>query len=198
MRPVMEAAMFEALLTAVEQTMLQVREAAPFLLDWPKDAGRRVCPPKRLEVCDWLDHLVPPAKMARLVAALVATAPALQWRQTYAPQDFGTDFLKRYGWTEFIGLRGPVPSTSLACGVLLLAPGLTYPSHAHQAEELYLPLSGVAEWQMGGVDFAPVQPGQVIHHAPWVPHAMRCGTEPMAALYLWRGGDLAAKSVIMD
>ena len=81
--------------------------------------------------------------------------------------------------------------------MLLLAPGLTYPLHAHQAEELYLPLSGVAEWQMDDADFAWVQPGQVIHHAPWVPHAMRCGAEPMAALYLWRGGDLTAKSAIL-
>ena len=193
----MAEASFEAVLSAVVRVIREVPEAAPFLSDWPERVDRRVCPPSRLEVCDWLDHLAPPAKTADLVAALVAAAPMLQWRQTYTAVDFGADFLKKYGWTEFIGLRGPVPSPSLACGVLLLAPGLTYPSHAHQAEELYLPLSGVAEWQMGDADFATVRPGQVIHHAPWVPHAMRCGTEPMAALYLWRGGDLAAKSVIL-
>ena len=193
----MAEASFEAVLSAVVRVIREVTEAAPFLSDWPERVDRRVCPPSRLEVCDWLDRLTPPPETADLVAALVAAAPMLQWRQTYTAVDFGADFLKKYGWTEFIGLRGPVPSTSLACGVLLLAPGLTYPSHAHQAEELYLPLSGVAEWQMGDADFARVRPGQVIHHAPWVPHAMRCGTEPMAALYLWRGGDLAAKSVIL-
>jgi len=192
-----DGAVFETILATVERTIRQVPEAVPFLSDWPESVDRRICPPTRLEVCDWLDRLAPPAQTADLVAAMVAAAPMLQWRQTYAAVDFGADFLKRYGWTEFIGLRGPVPSTSLACGVLLLAPGLIYPSHAHQAEELYLPLSGVAEWQMGNADFVRVQPGKVIHHAPWVPHAMRCGTEPMAALYLWRGGDLAAKSVIL-
>jgi quercetin dioxygenase-like cupin family protein len=193
----MDGAMLEAILVNVERMIRVVPEAAPFLPDWPKGDDRRVCPPIWLEVCNWLDRLAPPAHTADLVAALVAAAPLLQWRQTYAAADFGADFLKSYGWTEFIGLRGPVPSPSLACGVLLLAPGLTYPSHAHQAEELYLPLSGVAEWQMGSAYFTRVQPGQVIHHAPWVPHAMRCGTEPMAALYLWRGGDLAAKSMIL-
>ena len=194
----MDVAMFEAIVSAVERMVRNLPEAAPFLSDWPEPVDRRVCPPSQLEVCDWLERLAPPAKTADLVAALVAAAPMLQWRQTYTSADFGADFLKSYGWTEFIGLRGPIPSSSLACGVLLLAPGLTYPPHAHQAEELYLPLSGVAEWQMGDADFATVQPGQVIHHAPWVPHAMRCGAEPMVALYLWRGGDLAAKSVILD
>lgn len=193
----MNRAIFETILSGVARTLRLLPEATPFLADWPESSARRVCPPSRLEVCDWLDRLAPPAKTQDLVTALVAASGALQWRQTYAAEDFGADFLRGYGWTEFVGLRGPVPSRNLACGVLLLAPGLTYPSHAHQAEELYLPLSGVAEWQMGDAAFAPLQPGQVIHHAPWVPHAMRCGSEPMAALYLWRGGDLAAKSVIL-
>lgn len=189
---------FEAIPSNVERTIRWRREAAPFLPDWPKGDTRRVCPPIRLEVCDWLSRLAPPAETQELITALVAAADTLQWRQTYSAEDFGPEFLQGYGWTEFIGLRGPVPSQTLACGVLLLAPGVIYPSHAHQAEELYLPLSGVAAWQMGDAEFAPVMPGQVVHHAPWVPHAMRCGPEPLAALYLWRGGDLAAKSVILD
>jgi hypothetical protein len=31
-----------------------------------------------------------------------------------------------------------------------------------------------------------------------MPHAMRTEGAPLLALYLWRGGDLAAKSVILD
>jgi hypothetical protein len=63
---------------------------------------------------------------------------------------------------------------------------------------VYLPIFGKAEWQQGDGAFAPIPVGQPIHHAPWVPHAMRVGAEPLAALYLWRGGDLAAKSVILS
>ena len=85
----------------------------------------------------------------------------------------------------------------VACGVLLLAPGMVYPAHAHEAEEVYLPIFGVAEWQQGEAGIEKVPVGQAIHHASWVPHAMRTGAEPLAALYLWRGGDLAAKSVIV-
>ena len=79
----------------------------------------------------------------------------------------------------------------------MLGPEVTYPPHAHEAAEVYLPLSGVAWWQKGEAEFAPVPAGQPIYHAPWVPHAMRTGAEPLLALYLWRGGDLAAKSVIL-
>ena len=131
------------------------------------------------------------------MAAICAAQAELSWQQTYNAGDFGPDFLAGYGWSEFIGLRGPVASDRIACGVLLLAPGITYPAHAHQAEEIYLPISGVAEWQHGDGRFAKVAVGQAIHHAPWVPHAMKVGAEPLAALYLWRGGDLAAKSVIL-
>lgn len=171
-----------------------VPEAAPFLADWPSGQERRVCLPGQLPVCEWLGQL--DVRMP-LVAAIVAEAERLTWRQTYGAADFGEAFLRGYGWSEFIGLRGPIASDDLACGVLLLGPGVIYPAHAHQAEEIYMPLSGVAEWQQGSGEFAPVTPGAVIHHAPWVPHAIRCGSDPLLALYLWRGGDLAAKSVIL-
>jgi mannose-6-phosphate isomerase-like protein (cupin superfamily) len=149
--------------------------------------------PVHLPVCRWLPAMAGTGAMTEIQRA----APGLAWRQTYGAGDFGADFLASYGWSEFIGLRGPVASEAIACGVLLLGPHVTYPSHAHQAEEVYLPISGVAEWQRGKASFAPVPVGQAIHHPSWVPHAMRTGSEPLAALYLWRGGDLAAKSVIL-
>jgi hypothetical protein len=49
----------------------------------------------------------------------------------------------------------------------------------------------------GGGDFAARVAGTPIEHFAWTPHAMRTRAEPMLALYLWRGGDLAAKSTIL-
>jgi len=37
-------------------------------------------------------------------------------------------------------------------------------------------------------------PGTVIHHASNEPHAMRTGTQPLLALYLWRSDNLNQKS----
>ena len=182
------------LLASVRAAFDTVAEARPFLAAWPEVGASRAVEPATLPVCRWLSTM----GTAGIVGQLRAAAPSLRWQQTYGAGDFGAEFLQAYGWSEFIGLRGPYPSTQIACGVLLLGPHITYPAHAHAAEEVYLPIFGQAEWQQGDGTFAPIPVGQPIHHAPWVPHAMRVGAEPLAALYLWRGGDLAAKSVILS
>ena len=182
-----------SLMDAVRTAFSAVTEAAPFLAEWPQVAVSRVLEPVHLPVCRWLDAVPDNGVMGVVKAA----APGLQWRQTYGAADFGAAFLQDYGWSEFIGLRGPVASERIACGVLLLGPGVIYPAHAHEAEEVYLPISGVAQCQRGEGAFAPVPVGQAVHHPSWMPHAMRVGAAPLAALYLWRGGDLAAKSVIL-
>lgn len=181
-----------------------VPEAEAFVADWPEGGARRAQVAGLLPVCRWLEGMASdpvgdPAgdPAGGLAGAVAREAAALEWRQTYGAADFGAGFLERYGWTEVVGLRGPIPSTRVAAGFLLLGPEVTYPPHAHEAAELYMPLSGVALWQKGDAEFAPVPVGQAIWHAPWVPHAMRTGAEPVLALYLWRGGDLAAKSVIL-
>jgi hypothetical protein len=187
------------LLGLVRAAFAAVPEADGFLADWPLEGRSRILEPARLPVCRWLDQMAgEKAGLAGdVVRALRAASGRMQWRQTYGAGDFGAAFLNGYGWSEFIGLRGPIASERIACGVLLLAPGVVYPAHAHEAEEVYLPIHGVAEWQQGQGDFGPVPVGQAVHNAAWVPHAMRVGAEPLAALYLWRGGDLAAKSVIL-
>ncbi len=180
-------------LAAVRQAFEDVPGAGPFLVDWPEPEVVRRLEPVQLPVCRWLRDMAEAGAMA----AIRAEAGRLQWRQTYGAADFGEAFLAGYGWTEFIGLRGPVASDRIACGMLLLGPGVVYPAHAHQAEEVYLPISGLAEWQRGDGPFRPVPVGQAVHHPSWMPHAMRVGSAPLAALYLWRGGDLAARSVIL-
>ena len=78
----------------------------------------------------------------------------------------------------------------LACGFLLLGPRTAFPSHRHAAEELYVPLAGTAFWQRGRRPYAPCPPGQMLHHSPWLPHAVRTADEPLLALYVWRGDAL--------
>ncbi len=173
--------------------------AAAFLPGWPDLAAARQTSPSFLPVLRWMAELAVLAAPAALpiVQTLSEAHTHLEWRQTYGPNDFGAAFLERYGWTELIGRRGPIPSEEIACGFLVLGPETLYPSHAHEAEEIYLPLAGTARWEKGGEGFIEKPPGSLIHHPSWMPHAMRTGTEPLLALYVWRGGDLAAKSRIM-
>lgn len=185
------------LLDEVKAMLTGSRAAAPFLSDWPLEEAQRAVTPSRLPVCSILDVLRPSDQTAKIWAALQGQ-PGLSWRQTYQAAEMSEAFLRVYGWSEFIGLRGPVPSTTIACGVLLLGPGVTYPAHAHAAEEVYIPIAGAAEWMRAEEEFCPKEIGSVIHHPSWMPHGMRTGAEGLAALYLWRGGDLAAKSIFLD
>ena len=170
-----------------------------FLALWPAAAQpMRVLVPTALPVLGWLEPAcragAPGAR--EVLARLRALSRHLAWSQTYTAADFGAGFLERYGWTELIGRRGSVPSEQIAAGFLLLGPHIVYPSHSHEAEEVYVALSGCAAWQRGTEVWRERAPGELIHHASGMPHAMRTASEPLLALYLWRGGDLAQKSRI--
>jgi len=159
---------------------------------------RRVCTPGTLPVLAHFDAAIraaPPAGRA-LLQHLQTIQETLFWGQTYAADDFGPDFLLSYGWTEFVGLRGPISSEKLACGVLFLGPDTEYPMHAHEAQEIYVPLSGTALWKKGESPWLERAPLEVVHHQSWTPHAMRTIKEPLITLFFWRGGDLRQKSRI--
>jgi hypothetical protein len=87
-------------------------------------------------------------------------------------------------------------SDRVACGILLLGPETEYLDHAHEAQELYLPLAGRALWRPDGGDCRLRPPGTWIHHPSWTPYAMRTALEPLLAAFVWRAGDLKAKSRI--
>ena len=177
-------------------TDLHSRELMPFLKEWPSPSEWRSVAPSSVPVLRWLGRVQQSATVfsAPLVNALVPAAASLAWRRSYSPAAVDAQFYENYGWTEFAGLTGPVPSRRLACGVLLLGPHVTYPPHRHEADEIYVPLAGTAEWKHGDDGWRERLPGSVIHHAPYVPHAMRTGQEPLLALYLWHSENLAQES----
>jgi hypothetical protein len=179
------------LLESVNQPVL-----APFLADWPHSAVHRKVPGCSLPVLRWLPEIAGDrhAFGLDLVAAVCNAGPSLAWRQTYTANDLDEVFLDNYGWSEISGMNGPLASKRIACGFLLLGPSTLYPRHRHEAEEIYLPLSGTASWQQGDAVWRTRLPGTLIYHAGDEAHAMRTGTGPLLALYLWRSGDLAQKA----
>jgi hypothetical protein len=132
-----------------------------------------------------------PAGVA-LPHVLSELAPALAWTQTagYVADPPSPDFLTGYGYAVLCGPRGGAPplvaSEELACGVLVLGPGVLYPAHAHPAVEAYVPLT-TAAWQRGGGAWRERPPCSVVVHGPREPHAMRAGREALVALYVWLG-----------
>jgi Dimethlysulfonioproprionate lyase len=171
----------------------------PFLTDWPLVRERRSVIPSSLPVLRWLPEAQAeaPAFSRALVSELCRVARCMAWRQTYTVPDVDAAFLENYGWSEIVGLSGELASTRIACGFLLLGPETHYPRHRHEAQEIYLPLSGTASWQQGDGIWREQPTGTVIHHASEEPHAMRTGKQPLLALYLWRSANLNQKSQLV-
>jgi hypothetical protein len=169
------------------------------LADWPSDVSMsRSVVAGNLPVLSWMSGVLPAAheKAKHILKMLASVANQIAWGQTYSVEDFGNRFLERYGWTELIGLRGPIACDRIASGFLMLGPDIEYPKHSHEAEEVYVPLTGPTFWRRGNDDWEMRSPCRPIHHAPRVPHAMRTKSTPLLALYLWRGGNLTEKSKI--
>ena len=155
----------------------------------------------RLPVCRFWDQMTESAKAAGaqpLLAPLAALGPALGWVQNpnYVAAPPSPDFLENYGYAVLAGPGGLVASEELALGVLMLGPGIHYPTHRHPAVEIYVPLAGEAEWQKGEEPWRHEPPGAVIRHESMMPHATRTLAEPLLAAYLWRG-DLATYARII-
>ena len=185
------AAQIEELLQSLQEPAL-----APFLAEWPRTAAPRVVAASPLPVLRWLPDIAgdTDAFAVDLVTAVCRAAPSLAWRQSYTAKDLGSAFLDNYGWSEIVGLTGPLASERIACGFLLLGPSTHYPRHRHEAEEIYVPLRGTAAWQQGDAVWRDRPPGTAIHHASNEPHAMRTGQSALFALYLWRSANLAQKA----
>ena len=192
---------FVALITAIRKFIedLDDPQINSFLTDWPPAYFRmRSVVPQTLPVLSWMpEALAAVGKKAEYIVNMLASlANHLTWGQTYSAGDFGAGFLEKYGWTELIGLRGPIAYDRMACGFLFLGPDIEYPRHSHEAEEVYLPLSGPTLWKQGNTDWESRAPCRPIYHGSRLPHAMRTESVPLLALYLWRAGNLDEKSRI--
>ena len=169
-----------------------------FLGNWPSPPYPiRTISPSSLPVLAYLPQLDDNEDTKAIIKTLQALASQLYWGQSYTTADFGAAFLEKYGWTEIIGQRGPIASEQLACGFLLLGPQLEYPLHSHEAEEIYVPFTASSQWARGNEAWVKRPVSQPIFHSAWLPHAMRSGTRPLLALYLWHNGDLTQKSRIL-
>jgi hypothetical protein len=194
------ATIFDDLLEAFRMALAGIDDAlvqdAVADIDWSMPVRPLV--PHPLACLRHLDRAVEiaPVFAHPLVRLLADRRPSFRWGQTYTEADFGKAFIDNYGWLEVFGTRGHFANDTVAGGVLVLGPNLVYPDHHHVAEEIYIPLTGGAEWRMGEGAFRAREAGEVIHHASEVGHAMRTGGDPLLALYLWRGGPLAQKSTV--
>ena len=133
---------------------------------------------------------------AHPAARLIHQAHAwLPWQDSPAASLQPTSLRAIKSIVTLLGPDAPIPSDSFLFGLFYQAPGSYYPLHAHEAAETYTILSGTAQWQAGGRRMT-VAAGEVIHHPPNLPHAMRAGSEGFLAMWRW-SGDIAFDSYRM-
>lgn len=111
--------------------MRQVREAiADVFEDNPEVVGRE---PTRLPVVDHLGRaldLGSRGDLGVLSDSLRRISDRLTWEHGYEKVPRG--LVKKYGYCEIVGPKGPVVSDRVILGLVLFAPETVYPQHHHR------------------------------------------------------------------
>jgi len=111
-----------------------------------------------------------------------------RWTEFYRETPWSQPFLGSFATGECIGSVGRFESNAITLGLFVLGPDTLYPAHAHPAEEFYIVVAGEAEFQKGAKsEFVNKRKDDAIFHASDVSHAIRTTSQPMLAVYGWRG-----------
>lgn len=118
-----------------------------------------------------------------MIRSLEAVLDQLIWEYGYEKVPRGLE--KKYAYAELVGPNGPVLTDEIILGLVLFAPGCTYPSHAHDGiSESYLCLSGAVSENDQGV----YAPGSLIFNPPERVHRITVAErEPALLFYAWEG-----------
>ena len=121
--------------------------------------------------------------LAPVVRALDALDSDLSWQYGYEKVPKG--LADSYAYAELAGQNGPILSEEIILGIVLFAPGCTYPAHAHKGiTESYVCLSGAVSENHQGV----YVPGSMIFNPPDHLHRITVGDrEPALLAYAWIG-----------
>ena len=122
-----------------------------------------------------------------IVAAYRAAADQIHYSQNsrYTPENCARAFLDGYAYGVVSGPGGPILCEAPRGGFLIMGPGVFYPDHYHKAREVYMILSGHAQWRLDKGDWFDVGPGDVVYHDSWVWHAMQTADEPILTFAGW-------------
>ncbi|WP_319826276.1 dimethylsulfonioproprionate lyase family protein [Thalassovita sp.] len=169
---------------AIRAHQKQVREAISRLMR--ADPVLRDSPPASLPVTAHLRRALDEGRsgvLAPVARSLDAVRARLHWEYGYDKVPKG--LARSYGYAEIAGPNGPVPSAEVILGLVLFAPGCTYPAHAHHdITESYIVLSG----SVSENDYGVYAPGSSIYNPPGHAHRITVSDmEPALLAYAWIG-----------
>lgn len=107
----------------------------------------------------------------------------LVWQYGYEKVPRGLE--RKFAYAELAGPTGPILTDQVILGLVLFAPGCTYPAHSHDGiEESYICLSGAVSENDQGV----YAPGSLIFNPPGQLHRITVADHNPALLcYAWTG-----------
>lgn len=123
---------------------------------------------------------------AQVQSAIIKACPIMRWREIYHDADADISFMDRLGCTSIIGGGAPFTSKMLRLFVVYMPGNLHYPWHTHPAEEMYLVISGKAQFKRAGDNDVWLEEGQTMYHPSHLAHAIQTGDTPMLSLVAWR------------
>ena len=136
--------------------------------------------------CTYLDgalnHI--PKDLSPIDILIKSISEKLVWRE--ASRGVPDFFKGGYAFAEIIGEQGLIFSENIRIGLFLQKPHVNYPLHAHEAEELYIILSGTARWKIDKKMFSVI-PGSIVKHQSCQDHATFTEEETLFALWIWTG-----------
>jgi len=120
----------------------------------------------------------------------------LHWEQSYQKEEalVPETMLAGYGFAEIIGRQGPFVSERIRAGIAIWGPDIVYPRHRHEAEEVYIVLTGSAEFTVGASGNQTHGVGDVIYVESNTPHGFRTTGQSLVVYYLWQADDLRQQS----
>lgn len=133
---------------------------------------------------------------ASVIRVIEAVSSRLSWQIGYERPPKGLE--RKFAYAELAGPSGPVVTNKVILGLVLFAPGCTYPAHAHTGiTESYICLSGAVSENHQGV----YGPGSLIFNPPGHMHRITvCDWEPALLAYAWSGApeDLARYKLVFS
>ncbi|MES9964218.1 MAG: dimethylsulfonioproprionate lyase family protein [Candidatus Sedimenticola sp. 20ELBAFRAG] len=198
-KPITEGELYRLALTTIDS--VNEPAAASFKRDFPEESllPRQSLEPSLLPIAECIPRISNASTSTHaLVDSIKNTYQERQWRQPYAEEDFGPDFFNNSAWFPIADVNGPLVYQDGLMEIMLMGPGLSYPKHKHEPEELYIVLAGRVWWVAEKDEKSPCwkSAGDAIHHTSNQVHAITSGDEPVLILNLWRGGGFQIPKIV--
>lgn len=127
-----------------------------------------------------------PAETAYLRGAVAAMKADLNWHRAPSDPALGR-YNRHHAFSTIVGPGQRVPSDSLMLGLMIVDRATHYPGHSHDADEVYLPLSGDAVYHVAPSRPCRPENGRFLSIPAGARHAMWTGETPVLILWAWMG-----------